>query len=121
MVELKHVTAGFSLPYELLSEARSVASLPYESLKGVQSSYELPYESLGRALGGTAMLVAAAYIAVRPPSPEHGYHMEHRHEDLVMAGLLFGLGAAALYTAGRGLLEFTVARHRQRFNFTRHV
>jgi hypothetical protein len=54
-----------------------------------------------------AATAAAAYvvaqIAVRPPSPEPGYHPQHQHGDLVGESIWFALAVAGLVAVGRAV------------------
>lgn len=50
-----------------------------------------------------AAAYAVAQIAVRPPSPEPGYHPQHQHGDLVGESIWFGLAVAGLVAVGRAV------------------
>jgi len=50
---------------------------------------------------GAAAVYATAKILVRPPAPEPGYHLAHRHGDVVGETIIFCLGGAALVITAR--------------------
>jgi hypothetical protein len=72
----------------------------------VEVDTAMPLVALGgAAAAGTVMMVAGLRTMIGPQPPETGYHLQHDHHDVIGGAIVFGLGAAIVFTTLRVMVD----------------